>query len=119
MFVAGALALSGVRALVEIPYYLTVSRGSVLIGGALILGLASPIGVGIFLGRKSAFFWAQVYLWLKFVGGFIVLPVYWCFIHAQIGCLALRSLPELLVTAALLGLIFWTTSEKFRYEPDA
>ena len=119
MFVAGALALSGVRALVEIPYYLTVSRGSVLIGGALILGLASPIGVGIFLGRKSAFFWAKVYLWLKFVGGFIVLPGYWCFIHAQIGCLALRSLPELLVTAALLGLIFWTTSEKFRYEPDA
>ena len=119
MVVAGALALSGVRALLEIPYYFTVSRGSVLIGGAIITGLALPIGIGIFLGRWPAFFWAQVYLWLKFIGGCIALPVYWYYIHAQIGRLALRSVPDLLVTVALLGLIFWTTSERFRYEPDA
>ena len=119
MLIAGALALAGVRGLLEIPYYLTVSRGSVLIGGALISGLALPIGIGILRGRWAAFFWAQVYLWFKFVGGSIALLVYgYCF-HEKSGGLALKSLPELLVTAALLGLIFWTTSERYRYEPDA
>jgi hypothetical protein len=119
LFVAGALALTGFRALILIPYDLIVARDSVLIGGAVIAGLALPIGVGILLGRWSAFFWAQVYLWLKFIGGCVAIPIYWYFSHAKIGRLALRSVPEILVAAVLLGLIFWTTSERFRYEPDA
>jgi hypothetical protein len=122
LFIAGALAFAGFRALIEIPYFLTLlsaPRDSILIGGAVITGLALPIGVGIFLGRWSAFFWAQIYLWVKFFAGCIAIPVYWYFFHEKVSHLALRAVPEMLVAAVLLGLIFWTTSEKFRYEPDA
>lgn len=118
MFVAGALAVSGFRALISIPHYF-VLKDSVLIVGAFIAGLALPIGIGIFLGRWSAFFWAQIYLWLKFIAGCIVIPVFWYFYHVKVGRLALSIVPEILVAAALLGMIFWTTSERFRYEPDA
>jgi hypothetical protein len=119
LFVAGALALAGFRALILIPYDLIVLKDSVLAGGAVITGLALPIGIGMFLGRWSAFFWAQVYLWLKFLLGCFAIPVYWYFFHAKVERLALRSVPEILVSAVLLGLVFWTTSERFRYEPDA
>jgi len=119
LFVAGALALTGFRALILIPYDLIASRDSVLIAGAILAGLALPIGIGIFLGRWPAFFWAQGYLWLKLIGGCIAIPVFWHFSHAKLGGLTLRGVPEILVAAILLGLIFWTTSERFRYEPDA
>jgi hypothetical protein len=123
LFVAGALALTGFQALLLIPYYFTLSMDAAHIGRAIIVGLiaglALPIGIGIFLGRWSALFWAQIYLWLKFISGCVAIPVYGHFFHEKVGHLALRIVPELLVAAALLGLIFWSTSERFRYEPDA
>jgi hypothetical protein len=106
LFVAGALALAGFRAWILIPYGLIVSRDSVLIGGAVFAGLALPIGIGIFLGRWSAYFWAQIYLWLKLIGVCIAIPFYWNYFHAKVGLLALKSVPELLVATILLGLIF-------------
>jgi hypothetical protein len=123
VYVAGALALAGFRALVSIPYSIALSSDSAHIGraviGGLIVGLALPIGIGIFLRRWSALFWAQIYLWLKIIGGCIAVPFFWYFYHDKIGRLVLLSVPEILVVAVLLGLMFWTTSEKFRYEPDA
>ena len=95
LFVAGALALAGFRAWIMIPYELMVLRDSVLIGAGILAGLALPIGIGIFLGRWSAMFWAQVYLWVKFLGGCIGLPAIWYFNHAKIAQLAGRSVPEL------------------------
>jgi hypothetical protein len=118
LFVAGALALAGFQALILIPSYFIVSRGSVLIGSALITGLALPIGIGIFFGKWSAFFWAQVYLWLKLLLGFTLIPFASHFYHGKIGPLVLRSAPEIVVAGILLALIFWSTSEKFRYESD-
>jgi hypothetical protein len=122
-FVAGALALAGFRALISIPYFLTISGGSSRIGGALLVGLFASldllIGIGMFLGRWSALFWAQVYLCLIVISGCTVIPVLWCFSTAKAGRLALRSAPEILMAAVLLGLIFWSSSEKFRYERDA
>lgn len=122
-FVAGALALIGFQALILIPYYFTLSIGAshivrAVIAG-LVAGLALPIGIGMFLRRWSALFWAQVYLWLKFISGCIAIPFYWYFSHEEVGHLAMTIVPEILVAVALLGLIFWTTSERFRYEPDA
>jgi hypothetical protein len=123
LFLAGALALMGFEALVLIPYYFSLSMDAAHIGRAVIVGLfaglALPIGIGIFLGRWSALFWAQIYLWLKFISGCIAIPFFWYFSHEKPGSLALRSVPGLLVAAVLLGLIFWTTSERFRNEPDA
>jgi len=122
-FVAGALALIGLRALVLIPHSIALSSDSANMGravlGGLIIGLALPIGIGVFLGRWTAFFWAQIYLWLKFIGACAAIPFFWYFYQANVGRLALLSVPEILVAAVLLGLIFWSTSERFRYEPDA
>jgi hypothetical protein len=122
LFVAGALALTGFQALIVIPNYFTLSMDVAHIGRAVIVGLlaglALPIGIGIFLGRWSALFWAQIYLWLKFISGCIAIPFVWYFAHEKVGHLALRIVPEILVAGVLLGLIYWTTSERFRYEPD-
>jgi hypothetical protein len=125
VLVAGALALDGFAALIAIPYYSTLSTDSGHIGRAIVsglfVGLALPIGIGIFLRRWSAMLWAQIYLWLKFISGCMVIPYFLYFSHAKIGfvSLILRSAPEVLVAAILLALMFWATSEKFRYEPDA
>jgi hypothetical protein len=123
LLVAGALALAGLQSLILIPYYFTLSLDAAHFGRAVIAGLmaglALPIGIGIFLGRWSALLWAQIYLWLKFISGCIAIPFFWYFFHEKVGHLALRIVPEILVAAVLLGLIFWTTSERFRYEPDA
>jgi hypothetical protein len=123
LFVAGALALHGFQSLVLILSCFTLSTGTADIGHAviagLITGLALPIGIGIFLGRWSALLLAQIYLWLKFILGCMAIPFFGYFYHEKIGHLALRNLPEILVAAVLLGLIFWSTSERFRYEPDA
>jgi hypothetical protein len=122
VFVAGALAFYGFQALIVIPYYFTLSMNASHLGRAvitgLIVGLALPIGIGIFLGRWSAVFWAQIYLWLKFIFACATIPVFCFYFHAKVGSLALRVMPDILLAAILLGLIFWTTSERFRYEPD-
>ena len=55
LLVAGALALAGFQALVWIPYYFVVSTGAVHIAGAVITGLALPIGIGILLARRCNF----------------------------------------------------------------
>jgi hypothetical protein len=123
MFLAGALALIGFQALILIPYDFILWTGVSHIGRAvivnLIAGLALPIGIGIFLRRWPAFFWAQVYLWLKFILACMAIPFFWYFFHEKIGHLISRIVPDILISTALLGLIFWTTSERFRYEPDA
>jgi hypothetical protein len=75
LFVAGALALAGFRALIWIPYYFTVPIEPIRIVGAIITGLTLSIGIGIFLGRWSALLLAQIYLWLIFISGCIGIPV--------------------------------------------
>jgi hypothetical protein len=119
LLVAGALALAGFRALVWIPYYFVVSTGVVRIVGAVVTGLALPIGIGIFSGRTSAILWAQIYLWLVLISGCIVIPVFWHSFPEKVEQLALSIAPEMLVAAVLLGLIFWSNSERFRHEPNA
>ncbi len=119
LLVAGALALTGFRALIWIPYYFTVSLDSVRIGGAIITGLALPIGIGILLGRASAILLAQIYLWLVLITGCVAMPVVWHYFPEKVGRMALSGAPELLVASVLLGLIYWSGSQRFRHEPDA
>src|ERR1700690_3859510 len=100
-FVAGALALVGFRSLISVPYYFTASGDLRHIAGALLVGLFACaellIGVGMFLGRWSALFWAQVYLWLIIVSGCIVIPVFWYLSPVKGESFALRSAPQLLI----------------------
>ena len=119
LFVAGALALTGFRALIWLPYYMTVSRDSVLIVGAIITGLALPIGIGIFKGRTASILLAQIYLSLVLIAGCIAIPVVWHFFPEKVGRMTFSGVPELLIIVVLLALIFWSNSPRFRHEPDA
>jgi len=119
VLVAGALALAGFRALIWIPYYFIVSMDSVRIFGAVITGLALPIGIAIFLRRALAILCAQIDLWLVLISGCIAVPVFCHFFPEKAGRLRLSSVPEMLVAAILLGLIFWSVSERFGHVPDA
>ena len=121
-FVAGALAFNGFKSLILIPHYFTLSMDASHIGRAVIValvaGLALPIGIGIFLGRWSALFSAQIFLWMKVILGCMTIPYFCIFFHEKVVTLVLVGAPEILGDAVLLGLIFWTTSERFRHEPD-
>jgi hypothetical protein len=70
----------GFEALILILFYVSLAMDAAHIGRAVIVclfaGLPLPIGVGIFVGRWSALFWAQIYLWLKFISGCIAIPVF-------------------------------------------
>jgi hypothetical protein len=76
VFIAGALALWGLRALIWLPAYLFVVLHSawwhdaLLISriiGSLINGLSLPLGVAIFLGKPRAIWLTQIFLWLSLV----------------------------------------------------
>lgn len=119
VLVAGALALTGFRALIWLPYYFTLPMSVPAIGGAVLTGLALPIGIGIFLKRPMAIAWAQIYLWFVVISGGIALPFFWEFLPQKVGRFVMDVAPEMLVSAVLLGLIFWSNSEKFKHEPEA
>lgn len=122
LFVAGALALIGYRALIGLPYDFTTT-GPVQIGVRVVISfitaLALPIGIAVLAERALAILLAQIYLWVKFVLGCVVIPVYYYAVPVQSQGLVLMGVPELLVPVVLLALIFWSRSRRFRLEPDA
>jgi hypothetical protein len=120
LFVAGAFALIGFRALIGLPYYFTVSTPmiGVRIVSSLLTALALPVGIAMLMGRASAILLAQIYLWVIVASGCVVIPVFYYFVPGQFGGILWRSVPELLVALVLLALIFWSRSGRFRHEPD-
>jgi hypothetical protein len=121
LFVAGALALIGFRALIGLPYYFAASTPMIGVRfiTSLLTALALPIGIAILLGRASAIFCAQIYLWVVIVAACVAIPVYYHFVPDHSAGLMWRVIPELLVAVVLLALIFWSRSRRFRNEPDA
>jgi hypothetical protein len=119
LFVGGALAITGFRALIWLPYYLAVSLDSARIAGSIITGLALPIGIGILVGRVQAVSWALIYLWLVVISGFIVIPAFYYALPSKIDRILWATAPEMLVSIALLVVIYWSRSRRFRHEPDA
>lgn len=120
LFIAGALALIGFRALIWLPFFFSASTPmiGVRLISSLLTALALPIGIAILLGRASAILCAQIYLWVILVSGCVAIPVYDHFIPENSGGFVRRSIPELLVAVALLVLIFWSRSRRSRNEPD-
>jgi hypothetical protein len=120
LFVAGALALIGFRVLIGLPYLLSAS--SAMIGvrlvSSLVTALALPIGIAILLSRASAILCAQIYLWLIVVSGCVAIPVYCRFVPEQSGRIMWRIIPESLVAAVLLAVIFLSRSRRFKNEQD-
>jgi hypothetical protein len=67
VFAAGAFALWGGRALIWLPAHFFATQyntwwASNLIG-ALVTGLALPLGVGILLEKAQAIHWTKIFLW--------------------------------------------------------
>src|SRR5690348_2069507 len=108
LFVAGALGLMGFRVSIVLPYYFFAS--SPMLGGrifsSLLTALALPIGIAILSGRQSAIVCAQIYLWVMIVSGCVAIAVYYFSIPKQAGGILWRIVPELLVAAVLLALIY-------------
>ncbi len=121
LFVAGAIALMGFRALIGLPYYFTTTTPmiGVRLVSSLITALALPIGIALLLERASAVLFAQIYLWVIVISGCIVIPVFYYFLPGQSGRFLWSTVPELLVAGVLLALIFWSRSRSFRHEPNA
>ena len=123
-FVAGAFVLAGFKALLGIPSFFINSRDHIhiawlVLAVGLSAGLQLVIGIGMFLRQWWALFWAQIYLWMLLLSACTVIPVWWYYSPAQAERMALRGVPEILAAVILLGLICWSGSERFRYEPDA
>ena len=113
LLVAGALALTGFRALIWLPYYFTVSLDSVRIIAGVVTGVALPIGIGILQSRTWAILAAQIYLWLVILSACVTVPIFCHFVPAKAGRMLWSSVPELLVSIILLALIYWSRSRRF------
>ena len=124
VFVAGALALLGIRALLYLPYYFAAPVHNVAWVGHLIgsctAGLDLPLGLAMFFGKRLAILLTQIWLWLSVVLS-IVCGVYFAMILGSSKALSYISTisPDLIIQIALLWLIWLSRSKTFRHEPDA
>jgi hypothetical protein len=118
VFVAGAFALWGFRALIWLPSDFLAPVQNFMwftrIAGAVVVGLALPLGVAIFVGNKRAILLTKMYLWCVLVVGFIDMIGF-----LPLGSKALRVIaavaPDMLVCIVLLWLL---CSRRFRQPPN-
>jgi hypothetical protein len=124
VFVAGSLALLGIRALLYLPYYFAAPvHNAAWVGhlfGSCSAGLDLPLGLGMLFGKRWAILLAQFYLWLSLALSFIT-GFYSAMILGASKALSYISTisPDLIIQIALLWLIWLSQSKKFRHEPDA
>jgi hypothetical protein len=127
VFVAGAFALWGFRALIWLPSDFLAPIQSFVwftrIGGAVVTGLALPLGVAILFGNRRALFLTKIYLWLVLIVGVlsavsiyydklvIGVPLSWHAVMQITGGIA----PDLLVCIVLL---WFLCSRRFRQTPN-
>jgi hypothetical protein len=113
VFVAGAMALWGFRALIWLPSELVFGHG-VYIFASILTALALPLGVAMLAGKPQAVHWIQVYLWFNLIAGFLV--IVGTFI--PLGSKALKYItsvaPDMLVCIVLLWLL---CSRRFQDQP--
>jgi NADH:ubiquinone oxidoreductase subunit 6 (subunit J) len=108
VFVGGAIAVIGSRALIWIPRSLIAQDGVYFVAGVLV-GLGLPLGVAMLRGRPLALRVAEVYLLLGVVGMCAL------FVVSRLNILppsapqiSWRSLPDLLIPLVLLVLLLWS-----------
>jgi hypothetical protein len=119
LFVAGAISVVGFRALFWLFYDLFTARDFGMVFSHLTLGLALPLGIGIFIGRTRAILWARIFIWLWVIGGFTSIPLYCYLVPSQAVHTMWKEGPDMLVSIILLGLIIWSRSQRLRQEPAA
>jgi hypothetical protein len=116
VFVAGALALDGLHALIRLPYYLTLGGDVGRLIASVVGGLALPLGIGILMESALALRLTQIYLWVGATAGCIALLS-----GAAVLRLAILRIPfvqsytvDFLIVAILLVLLVWSKSRRFR-----
>jgi len=125
VFVAGAFALWGFRALIWLPSdFLAPIQNFVwftrigILAGAVMSSLALPLGVAILVGSKRAILLTKIYLWVFFVLGvadIVGMFIMWSLLGSKalthIGSVA----PNMLVCIVLL---WFLCSRRFRQTPN-
>jgi hypothetical protein len=124
VFVAGALALLGIRALLYLPYYFAALEHNAAWVGRLIFSLSAgldlPLGLVIFFGKRWALLLTQIWLWLS-----LAYSIFITFLIFSVSGLpkALSYIwtvsPDSVIFIVLLLLIWLSQSKKFRHELDA
>ena len=123
VFVAGALALLGIRALLYFPYYFATPVHNAAWVGRLIFSLSAgldlPLGLAIFFGKRWAVLLAQI--WLSLSLAYSIFITFLILFHSG-SSKALNYIwtvsPDSLIFIVLLSLIWLSQSKKFRHEPD-
>ena len=126
VFVAGALALLGTQALLQLPSYFfgpaPASAWYDLLFYSLSAALDLLLGLAVFFGRRWAILLTQIWLWLTLALS-IVSAVCAIVISGPNKVLSYILLwtvwSGLVISIALLLLIHLSRSQKFRHEPDA
>jgi Ca2+/Na+ antiporter len=118
MFVAGALALAGLHAMISLPHYWVASQ-SVAFIGSILFSIGLFIGIAMLFGSVRAFWWAAIYLLLVIAAGLV--PVFFAVFHVMSlrAHLSWWSVFSVLTPTLLLALLLWSRSKHFRHEPDA
>ena len=122
MFVAGAFALWGFRALIWLPSDFVAPIQNVMwftrIAGAVVTSLALPLGVAVLVGSRRAILLTKIYLWLVLILGGVDM-VTLVSERSILGPKALSLMgsfaPDMIVCLVLLWLL---SSRRFRQTPN-
>jgi hypothetical protein len=118
VFVAGALAYLGFDSTLLGFYGLVHSQGDMAVTGFIVGPMVLLVGVAIVAGSVRALLWAQIILWLCLIQDVISICV---FVFRKFG-ISLHvphmslyySISSLIELSALLLLIAWSRSRRFR-----
>ena len=119
VFVAGALALLGTRALLYFPYYFSVPVHDAAWAGRLFYSLSAgldlPLGLVILFGRRWAILVAQVWLWLSLAFSiFVTVRVAYIYSSSKALSYLWTVSPDLVIFICLMLLIYLSRSQKFQ-----
>ena len=126
MFVGGALAITGLKAIFNL-LSIDSADGTRVFVFALIVGgwtcFALPIGIAILIGHKRSVRWAFIYLWLVLalaifavVGPYVFRALIANFKYEPLSLL--HSIRVLVLPAALLWLLALSRSERFHKDQN-
>jgi hypothetical protein len=107
------LAIIGFHSLLYIPYYLFVTKSSVLIIDSLFTGAGLLIGLAMLAGNPQAVRWAQIYLCLGLLFALAVIFLYVFHISPQAPHLSWQIVSDLLTPIILFSLLAWSRSKRF------
>lgn len=118
MFVAGALAISGIRDVFELPYYFVSSTHAAFIDHSILSSISLMIGISILIGSSKAVCWAIIFLALSVL--FALSAMIYSLSHkaaAQTPYHVWKTISSSVMSASLFVLLLWSRSKYSKNEP--